>query len=474
MRKAERGLGEDLGMMDVLRTVLFAFCALLLFPGSIESADAKARAKRQPVNKYAALVVHADSGDVLFARYADEKRYPASLTKMMTLYLLFEEIEAGRLALDSSLTVTALAAGQPPSRLGLDDGSTIDVETAIKALIVQSANDVAVVVAEAIAGSEWRFATKMTEKARALGMASTTFRNASGLPNSRQTTTARDLATLGRRLVQDFPQYYAYFATESFVWNGRTYRTHNNVVQNYPGAEGLKTGYTRRSGFNLATTASRDGARLVGVVLGGRSVRSRDSHMKELLDGAFAAIAADPALIASLHSRTPSPRIKPTLLAQLERERAVPTVGGDDAVRNEIMTAAAEFSAPKSGAASDEIGALIAAATPDELNEMERARLAALSPVEGFLGEGDVEAAAGWSVQIGAYSTKEMAQRELEEAAAAADLKAQARAIEPMRSNAGNELYRARFVNLSAEDAASVCAGLLERDVSCFVVQDGE
>ncbi len=457
-------------MSTLLRTILFAVFALLLAVGSIDPASAKAR-RKPAANKYAAVVVHADSGDLLFARYADEKRYPASLTKMMTLYLLFEEIEAGRLSADSELSATALAAGQPPSRLGLAEGSKIDVETAIKALIVQSANDAAVVVAEAISGSEWRFAQKMTEKARALGMTATTFRNASGLPNSRQITTARDLATLGRRIAQDFPQYYHYFSTESFVYNGRTYRTHNAVVQNYPGAEGLKTGYTRRSGFNLATSASRDGNRLIGVVLGGRSVRSRDAHMQELLDGAFASVAGDPTLIASLHRETPTPRIKPTLLAQLERERAVPTVAGDEAVRREIMTAASDLASPLEPA-PDAIGALISAASPDELNEMERARLAAMSPAEGFLGEGDVdEAASDWSVQIGAYSTHEMAVTELEEAAVAGELSERARAIEPMRTSDGGELFRARFVKFSAEEARSVCQSLQEKSLSCFVVQ---
>ncbi|MEQ1931368.1 MAG: D-alanyl-D-alanine carboxypeptidase family protein, partial [Parvularculaceae bacterium] len=332
-------------MIEVLRKILFVSFIASLTLALPADADARAKRKRAaPVNKYAAYVVEADTGDVLFQRYADDKRHPASLTKMMTLYLLFEELEAGRLTLASELSVSAQAAGQSPSKLGLTSGSTIDVETAIEALVVKSANDAAVVVAESISGAEWKFAQKMTEKAHALGMSRTTFKNASGLPNSRQITTARDLATLGRRLASDFPQYYRYFATDSFAWNGRTYRTHNMVTENYPGAEGLKTGYTRISGFNLATSATRDGHRLIGVVLGGKSVRSRDAHMRELLDGAYAAIAGNPSLIASLPTH-PTPRLKPTLLAKLEAVRAVPTIAENDAIRQTLIAAADRMSA---------------------------------------------------------------------------------------------------------------------------------
>lgn len=458
-------------MMKMLRKVLAVVLIVGLTVAPISSADAKGKARKPTVNKYAAFVVHADSGDVLFSRYADEKRYPASLTKMMTLYLLFEELEAGRFTLDQDLSVSDQAAGQPPSKLGLTSGSTIDVETAIDALVVKSANDAAVVIAEAISGTEWRFAQRMTAKAQELGMTRTTFRNASGLPNSRQVTTARDLATLGRRLAQDFPQYYHFFATNDFEWNGRTYHTHNAVTENYPGAEGMKTGYTRTSGFNLVTAAKRDGNRLIGVVMGGRSVRGRDSNMRELLDGAFAKISANPTLIASLHSETPSPRIKPTLLAALEAKGAAPTIGGDDAVRQEIYTAAASFTAPAT-TEDDAISALIAAAAPDDLNQYQRARLADLSPTDGLIGEGDADASgAPWSVQIGAYSSKEMAQTELESAVIVAGLGERERAILPSSDAAGG-LYRARFVRMTAEDAGAVCDTLKTKKLNCFVVQD--
>ncbi|NOX83278.1 MAG: D-alanyl-D-alanine carboxypeptidase, partial [Alphaproteobacteria bacterium] len=290
-------------------------------------------------SKYAAYVIHADTGDVLFDRYSTARRYPASLTKMMTLYLLFEELDAGELTLQSKLKVSARAAGQPPSKLGLKAGSTIEVETAIEALVVKSANDVAAVVAEHISGSEWRFAKKMTAKARSLGMSRTRFRNASGLPNSKQVTTARDMAVLGQRVLQDFPQYYHYFSAKSFTWGGRTYASHNRLVKTYSGADGIKTGYTRRSGFNLVTTAVKGDNRLIGVVLGGRTSRSRDRHMRDILNKAFASIKRKPMLVAALYRKTPAPRIKPTLLAKLEQD-ATDAAAKKDQLRREIMTAA--------------------------------------------------------------------------------------------------------------------------------------
>ena len=446
----------------ILALILTSLCAgaLLASPASANS-------------KYAAYVVHADSGDVLFDRYSNELRSPASLTKMMTLYLLFEEMEAGRIKPTTSFTVSAQAAGQPPSKLGLATTDKIDADTAIKALVVKSANDVAVVIAEAISGTEWRFAQKMTEKARALGMTRTTFRNASGLPNSKQLTTARDLATLSRRLIHDFPQYYHYFSTDRFVWDGRTYLTHNAVAKNYPGAEGMKTGYTRLSGFNLSTSASRDGHRLVGIVLGGRSVRTRDAHMREILDLAFGDIKANPALIAGLHRETPSPRLKPTLLAQLQLQ--TPTVAGDAALQSEIAAAAAALSAQEREL--DAIGSLIAAASvQDDLNQYERTRLAALGASDENFGEGDAEAgfdgSLGWHVLIGAYTNKSKAQDELEAAARAGGLLDRSRAVQPVTDGNGAELFRARFISLSADDAADVCNTLKTRNRTCIVVSE--
>ena len=437
-----------------------ALCAMMFAPEAFANS------------KYAAYVIHADSGDVLFDRYSDGKRYPASLTKMMTLYLLFEELEAGRLTLDSKITVSTHAAGQPPSKLGLTKDSTIKVETAIEALVIKSANDVAAAVAEQIAGSEWRFAQSMTAKAHAIGMPRTTFKNASGLPNSKQVTTAKDMATLARRLIQDFPQYAHYFSQQSFVWDGRTYRTHNALVRTFEGAEGMKTGYTRLSGFNLATSANRDGNRLIGVVLGGRSSATRDSHMRDILNNAYAEIAQRPTMIASLYRNTPAPRLKPTLVAGL----AAPTVAGNDEMRAEILAAAAVIDGGSTPAPTDAIASLIARADPDDFNEFQMSRLAALSTEEGFLGEGDLETPAdsGWAVQIGAYSTKDMAQRELETAVLKAGMADRFRVVLPTPLEDGKTLYRARITRLSAIDAAAACETLKDKKVSCFVVSDAD
>ncbi len=426
-------------------------------------------------SKYAAYVVHADSGDVLFDRYSTGTRYPASLTKMMTLYLLFDELEAGRLTLDSKINVSAHAAGQPPSKLGVTSGSTIDVETAIEALVVKSANDVAAAVAEEIAGSEWRFAQKMTAKARDLGMYNTTFRNASGLPNSKQVTTARDMATLGRRLIQDHEKYFPYFSVQSFEWNGRTYRTHNALVKTFEGADGLKTGYTRRSGFNLVTSATRDGNRLIGVVLGGRSSATRDAHMREIMTNAYAQIDKRPMLISALHRETPAPRLKPTLVAALAEQNAAPTIAANEAMRAEILTAAAAVSAPETVVGADGIAALIAQADPDDFNEFERTRLASFDPEGDLVGQGDTESLSdyAWSIQIGAYSTKEMAQHELEAAVTKSGMKDRDRIVLPTPMDDGKTLYRARITRLSEIEAAAGCETLKDKKISCFVVSEG-
>ncbi|MFN0024939.1 MAG: D-alanyl-D-alanine carboxypeptidase family protein [Parvularculaceae bacterium] len=456
----------------MLRLALSVFAVVMLVSAAASPAEAaRRRAPAQP--KYAAIVIHADTGDVLLDKYSDAKRYPASLTKMMTLYLLFEEMAAGRLSADSMLTVSAQGAGQPPSKLGVTAGTKISVDDAIKALVVKSANDVAVTVAENISGSEWKFAQAMTTRARALGMRNTTFKNASGLPNSKQMTTARDLAVLSQRLLKDFPQYFDYFNTQEFAWNGRTYRTHNALVKTFAGADGLKTGYTQRSGFNLATTAKRDGERLIGVVLGGRSVRTRDSHMADILTTAFSDIEANPMLIAAVQRLKPTPRLKPTLVAELARANATPTLAGNDAMRTEIRIAAAGFSTGASdGARSDTISALIAAADSDDFNEYERVRLSAVTLDEDHAGEGDIEERPVWSVQIGAYSTKDMAQQELETAAIAAGLTERTRGVSPMPKLDGQLLYRARFVNLTETEAASACAKIQDVRLTCFIASD--
>jgi D-alanyl-D-alanine carboxypeptidase len=233
---------------------------------------------------YAAIVIDDKSGAVLHEVSADEPRHPASLTKIMTLYLLFEELEVGRLKLDTPLPVSTRASLQNPTKLGLKPNQTINVEDAIKGLVTKSANDAAVVVGEAIAGSEEEFAARMTAKARALGMAGTTYVNASGLPAEAQITTARDQALLGRAIQHRFPVYYQYFATPSFKYKGAEMRNHNNLLGNVKGVDGIKTGYTEASGYNLTSSVRRDDRHIVAVVLGGTSNGARDARMRQLIE----------------------------------------------------------------------------------------------------------------------------------------------------------------------------------------------
>jgi len=238
-------------------------------------------------DRYASITIDAGTGEVLSAVNADEYRFPASLTKLMTVYMLFEALRDRRLALSQPVPVSSWAASMMPSKLGLLPGTYITVEQALLGLVTKSANDAAAALGELMGGDEERFAQMMTLRARALGMTRTTFRNASGLPDEGQVTTARDLAVLARHLVQDFPLYYWYFSVPSFSFQGRTVLNHQRMLQTYPGADGLKTGYIGASGFNVVTSALRSDTRLIGVVLGAGSGWERDQHMASLLDQGF-------------------------------------------------------------------------------------------------------------------------------------------------------------------------------------------
>ncbi|MFN7055925.1 D-alanyl-D-alanine carboxypeptidase family protein [Hyphomonas sp.] len=261
------------------------------------AVSALAIAPAAHAEKYAAIVVDAATGEVLHARNEDDPRYPASLTKVMTLYLLFEAIDSGEVTLTDRMTVSRAAASQPPSNLRLRAGDRMRVEDAIYALVTKSANDVAVVVAEYLAGSERAFAERMTARARELGLESTTFRNASGLPDAAQVSTARDLAMLADAVMNHFPHYYHYFQNQQFSWGGTTYRNHNELIRTVDGVDGIKTGYTRASGFNLMTSAVRDDRRVIAIMLGGATARSRNTHVTELVETAFLALGQTPGTI---------------------------------------------------------------------------------------------------------------------------------------------------------------------------------
>ena len=268
---------------------------------------------------YADIVVDANSGTVLHSTNPDAQRHPASLTKIMTLYLLFEQLEAGKLKLDSPLPVSKEAAGQMPTKLGLKPGSTLAVEDAIKGMVTRSANDAAVVVAEAIAGDEDAFAKLMTRKAQALGMSRTIYKNASGLPDSGQITTARDQSALGRAVQERFPRYYKYFSIRTFVFRGQSIGNHNNLLGRVEGVDGIKTGYVNASGFNLVTSVHRGNRYLVAVVMGGSSAGSRDAKMRDLISDKIAqASVKRTAPMVAEGSPPPEARPEPKAVAKVE------------------------------------------------------------------------------------------------------------------------------------------------------------
>jgi D-alanyl-D-alanine carboxypeptidase len=279
-----RPLGRATGGIRV--ALLSLLCVLGAFAGRAHAG-------------YAAIVVDASTGKVLEQVNADERNYPASLTKMMTLYLAFRALQGGRLKLDQRLPVSALAAGRAPTKLGLRRGQTITVRDCILGMVTRSANDAASVVAEALGGSEAHFADMMNAQAVLLGMSGTHFDNASGLPDPDNVSTAHDLVRLSMALYRDFPQYTHFFATREFTFRGRVVRGHNNLMYRYPGMDGLKTGFTDASGFNLASTAVRDGHRLFAVVLGGRTASVRDDLMARLLDDGFEGRSTPPELVAA-------------------------------------------------------------------------------------------------------------------------------------------------------------------------------
>ncbi|MGN6769080.1 MAG: D-alanyl-D-alanine carboxypeptidase family protein [Rhizobiaceae bacterium] len=235
-------------------------------------------------SKYAAVVIDANTGKMLYGVGSTSPRYPASLTKMMTLYLLFEAMEQGRVSRDTVIPVSAHAASMPPTKLHFKPGETIDIDSAIRAMVTKSANDAAVAVGEYLGGTETRFAGLMNQKARQLGMLATTFQNASGLPDPAQHTTAYDMARLSLALRQRFPQYYYYFSIESFAFRGKLIKGHNKVLDTVAGADGIKTGYIRASGFNIATSVSRNGRKLIVVVMGGDTAKARNQRVAELVE----------------------------------------------------------------------------------------------------------------------------------------------------------------------------------------------
>jgi len=283
---------------------------------------------------YSALVAEVESERVLYQESPYEIRHPASLTKMMTLYLVFEALARGRISLHDTLWTSRHCTTRPPSKLGLEVGDPLTLEEGILALVTQSANDAATAIAEGLAGSEDAFADIMTRKARQLGMRNTVFRNPSGLPDPTQVTTAWDMFRLAKALLKHYPQYYSYFSTDRFEYRGRTFRNHNHLLGKYYGVDGIKTGFIRSSGYNLVASARRNGRRLIGIVFGGRTPRQRDEHMEELLDDGFGQLSGLPArtYLTTLEQMLPPSLLKrpgETTMASAERFREDPRPSSD-------------------------------------------------------------------------------------------------------------------------------------------------
>ncbi|MFA7428520.1 MAG: D-alanyl-D-alanine carboxypeptidase [Rhodospirillaceae bacterium] len=396
--------------------------------------------------KYASIVIEVDTGRVLYARNADSQKYPASLTKMMTLYMLFDAMEKGKANLKTRLPVSSRATAQPPTKLGLKVGDTIAVEDAIKALVTRSANDVAVVVAEFVGGSESNFGTLMTNRARALGMKNTTFRNASGLPDTKQVSTARDMATLAIALRRDHPQYYHFFGISSFQWAGATIRSHNHVLRKYDGADGLKTGYINASGFNLATSAKRNGRTLVGVVFGGKTAGWRDRHMMSLLDDAF----AQGTTMVSL----PPPGRKPDPMLASAAENPTDVLPPDDPTNVASVIPAAKPAVTQTSIAATQSAAALGGP-------------AGLAPPVAT-----TQIISTWGIQVGAFAAFTSAS---EQAARAARMLQAAvphshAAVTPLEGDAGM-IYRARVLGLPSEtEARAACTRLRSFEAGCVVV----
>jgi D-alanyl-D-alanine carboxypeptidase len=405
--------------------------------------------------QFSSIAVDARNGSIILANDPDGLRHPASLTKMMTLYILFQELKAGRVKLSTPLTVSRRASIMQPSKMGLRPGTTLTVEQAIKSLIIKSANDVAATVAENLGGTEGDFAMRMTQTARDIGMSRTTYRNASGLPNPNQITTARDQATLALRLMRDFPQYYPYFRLQGFVFNGRTIRTHNRLVGNFSGTDGIKTGYTAASGFNLVTSTRRGDARLVGVVLGSTSAGKRNSYMMAMLTKAFpkakngkmiAAVAGsskgalDPIAMASLAS---------TVVAAGDVRQPDPK----DQVK--LAAVAADASADASTDAEDEADTEDLANTADGPKVLE-ARMAENSD---------------WTIQVGVFGTKQQANEALARLKAKALPELSGKQVQTVAVKRGSRTqYRARFTGFDQGGAQSACDALSGIDQSCLAV----
>jgi D-alanyl-D-alanine carboxypeptidase len=390
---------------------------------------------------YSALLIEPESNRVLYEESADELRYPASLTKMMTLYLVFDALTRGRLSLQDALTVSHYAATRPPSKLGLKPGDTITVEQSILGLVTRSANDAAIVLAEGLAGTEAAFAKAMTRKAWRLGMRRTVFQNASGLPDPEQVTTAWDMFRLARALQTHFPEHYRYFSTANFYFHNRPYRNHNRLLESYPGTDGIKTGYISASGYNLVASVRRNGIRLIGVVFGGESASERDAHMCEILDAGF------------MRLERPLSGVRLAQLPQIE----IPTLlHRPESVEKLTLAAGAVGSYEHRGERPSSVDSR-------DYRSGQRARPRAAGEKSFVRGS--------WQVNVGSFPKMELAEQRLSKVRKAIpNIVRQARVAITSYSRRGKKIYVAYFKGLSQMEANSACQTLRRKNLGCSLV----
>jgi D-alanyl-D-alanine carboxypeptidase len=391
--------------------------------------------------KYASIVVDAKSGEVLYAKRADSPRYPASITKVMTIYLAFEAMAAGRVRGDDMITVSPRAAAQPPTKLGLRAGDRISLDDALRAMATKSANDMAVAVAEHLGGSEQRFATMMTLRAKELGMQSSRFVNASGLPDSRQITTARDLAILSRAVMRDYPQYYRLFSTDNFVYRGQNLHNHNGLLRSMAGVDGIKTGFTNASGYNIAVSAVRDNRRLIAVVLGAPTSASRNNNAQGLMLTGFDVMAR--------RARGERITVAQNMFEPEPRGAMTPSVaqGDDDSEGQRIRLASAESRRASRIEVVEPRDIPLRKAKKDEEKPAKKGK---------------------WIVQVGAFKSKADAKEQI--ALVEKRFSKQFGDARPMAAEKENGKYRARFSGFNEADARDACKALKAKRLACMVV----
>ncbi len=429
----------------VRRLSIFMFIASIMLYSNHASAAYN--------NKYASIVIDATSGQVLSERHANKKLHPASLTKIMTIYLAFDALQSGKLKKWQKLPVSRHATNMVPSKLGLKAGSKIRVDDAISVLVTKSANDVAVVLAEAIAGSEANFAKMMTRKARILGMRSTTFKNASGLHHPRQISTARDMSILARSFLLYHPDNYHYFSMKSFTYAGKTYRNHNKLMSSYRGMDGIKTGYVRASGFNLVASVLRDGRRLIGVVFGGRSGHSRNRHMATLLDKGYA--KATRYQLAKWHNPPPIPTRRPV-------EARIRVASNHTNIQDNFATIT-RYPKRKQAKHLDMMG-LIVGEGDAEIAETLKTMSKTTAGISKTKNQNNRKKShpKNWQIQIGAFTTLNAAHNALNKTTKMLrknSRQAISPRVIPLATQRGT-IYRARIAGLSKPYAIKTCAEL--------------